>query len=150
MTVNMIMSGFCERKGIAYDPENGDGTIALRVGDGNVLIVPDAASDELNVFAVIGEQPVEGGEACERQMLEENFRLAASCGACLSFDSASKSYVVGETVAAEGLEVEALQKIIADVAALRDLWRGKLKVICSDSSAESDAVPPVGAGVIHA
>lgn len=34
MTVNMIMSGFCERKGIAYDPENGDGTIALRVGDG--------------------------------------------------------------------------------------------------------------------
>ena len=144
-----ILRALCERNGFEYEPVNENGTIALQVGEGAVLIVPDAEQGELNVLAAVGEPPAEGTEACDRQMLEENFHLAASGGAYLSFDSESENYVVCETVAAEGLEVEALQKVVTAVADLRDVWRGKLGDIGPAASVEFGGMP-VGEGIIRA
>ena len=145
-----ILRALCERNGFECEPVNENGTIALQVGEGAVLIVPDAEQGELNVLAAVGEPPAEGTEACDRQMLEENFRLAASGGAFLSFDSESENYVVCETVAAEGLEVEALQKIITAVADLRDMWRGKLGEVGLVSASVEFGGMPVGEGIIRA
>ena len=145
-----ILRALCERNGFEYEPVNENGTIALQVGEGPVLIVPDAEQGELNVLAAVGEPPAEGTEACYRQMLEENFRLAASGGAYLSFDSESENYVVCETVAAEGLEAEALQKIITAVADLRDMWRGKLGEVGPVSAPVEFGGMPVGEGIIRA
>ena len=144
-----ILRALCERNGFEYEPVNENGTIALQVGEGAVLIVPDAEQGELNVLAAVGEPPVEGTEACDRQMLEENLHLAASGGAYLSFDSESENYVVCETVAAEGLEVEALQKIVTAVADLRDVWRGKLGEARPAAPIEFGGMP-VGEGFIRA
>lgn len=115
-----------------------------------MLIVPDSEQGELNVLAAVGEPPAEGTEACDRQMLEENLRLAASGGAYLSFDSESENYVVCETVAAEGLGVEALQKIVTAVADLRDVWRGKLGEVGPASAPVEFGGMPVGEGIIRA
>lgn len=144
-----IVRALCERNGFEYEPVNENGTIALQVGEGPVLIVPDSEQGELNVLAAVGEPPAEGAEAYDRQALEENFRLAASGGAFLSFDSESDNYVVCETVAAEGLEVEALQKIVTAVADLRDVWRGKLGEARPAAPIEFGGVP-VGEGIIRA
>lgn len=145
-----ILRALCERNGFEYEPVNENGTIALQVGEGAVLIVPDAEQGELNVLAAVGEPPAEGTEACDRQMLEENLHLAASGGAYLSFDSESENYVVCETVAAEGLGVEALQKIVTAVADLRDVWRGKLGEVGPASAPVEFGGMPVGEGIIRA
>ena len=144
-----ILRALCERNGFEYEPVNENGTIALQVGEGPVLIVPDSEQGELNVLAAVGEPPAEGTEAYDRQALEENFRLVASGGAFLSFDSESDNYVVCETVAAEGLEVEALQKIVTAVADLRDVWRGKLGEARPAAPIEFGGMP-VGEGIIRA
>ena len=149
MNCEEILRALCERNGFEYEPVNENGTVVFQVGVGTVLIVPDSEQGELNILAAVGEPPAEGTEACDRQMLEENFRQAASGGAFLSFDSESGNYVVCETVASEGLEVEALQKIVTDVADLRDLWHGKLGEIRPSAPIEFDGMP-VGEGVIHA
>ena len=149
MNCEEILRALCERNGFEYEPVNENGTVVFQVGVGTVLIVPDSEQGELNILAAVGEPPAEGTEACDRQMLEENFRQAASGGAFLSFDSESGNYVVCETVASEGLGVEALQKIVTDVADLRDLWHGKLGEIRPSAPIEFDGMP-VGEGVIHA
>ena len=144
-----ILRALCERNGLEYEPVNENGTIALQVGEGPVLIVPDSEQGELNVLAAVGEPLAEGTEAYDRQALEENFRLAASGGAFLSFDSESDNYVVCETVATEGLKVEALQGIVTGVAALLDSWRGKLREVSPAAPIEFGGMP-VGEGIIRA
>lgn len=139
MTIKAIMSEFCERNGIAYDPENGGGTVSLRVGDDTVLIVPGVANDELNVLAAIGEPTTGGPEAFERLMLEANMQLAVHGDATLSFDNESGVYVVVETVSADGLDADVLRDAVANVVALKDDWKERLGNSCSTAAEGSSA-----------
>lgn len=102
------------------------GTVSLQVGNGPVLILSNPELKELCVLAEVGEPPAEGADEFDRQLLEEDFRLAASGRASLSFDSGSGKYVAIETVPSDGLDDEALREIVTAIAGMRDAWRVRL------------------------
>lgn len=98
------------------------GTVSIQLGSGPVLILFNPEREELCVLAEVGVLSAEGAEAFDRQLLEEDFRLAAHGGAALSFDSGSGQYVVCETVSSVGLDDEALRGIVTAIAEIRDAW----------------------------
>lgn len=102
------------------------GTVSIPIGEKNVLVLGDPERRELCILAAIGVPPEEGAEAFDRQLLEEDFQLAASGRKFLSFDSESGKYVIGETVSSVGLDDEALRGLVTALDGMRDAWRDKL------------------------
>lgn len=105
------------------------GTVSIQAGTDTVAVLADPERKELCILAAIGVPPEEGAGQFDRQLLEEDFRLASSGEASLSFDSDSGRYMVVRTLSSVGLDDEALRKIIADLDGMRNAWRARLTAI---------------------
>ena len=109
------------------------GTATVRIGEKPVLVLGDPERKEVCVLAAIGVPPDGGSEDFDRQLLEEDFRLAASGRSFLSFDSESGKYMIGETFSSVGLDDEALRGIITALDGTRDAWRARLADVRPES-----------------
>ena len=139
MEASEVIKTFCERVGIAFEPDD-DGTVSLEV-DGSVVTINDLREiDAIVIVGDLGEPPPERLEALYKVMLEANYLFGGTCGATISRDPKTGRFALCRVMPCVIADGDFFYAEVERFASTLETW---VKIIRDFRDAPPDDDPPM-------
>ena len=138
MEASEVIRSFCEKVGIAFEPDD-DGTVSLEV-DGSVVTISDLREiDAIVIVGDLGEPPPERLEALYKVMLEANHLFGGTCGATISRDPKTGRFALCRVMPCVIADGDFFYAEVERFASTLETW---VKIIRDFRGAPPDDAPP--------
>lgn len=121
MEATEIIKAFCDRIGIAYEPDR-YGSCFFEADGLRVAINDFREIDSIAIVGDLGEPPPQRLERLYRMMLEANHLLGATNGATLSLDSETGHFALCQFLPYRAVDVDSLYAVTDRFVSTLEAW----------------------------
>ena len=149
MDLNEIASGLAVKFKID-DLAVEDGETSLEIDGIPIQLSEDVAGEAIVMTGLVGEAPVEGGEAFANLLLEATMGLMDTKAAALARNHATGAYVLVQRVGEAGFDLDSFCSELGAFVDTVEAWRNVLDGFGPvAASARAEEAPPPAFDVLH-